>query len=260
MELEMLEKGKDKMSFIVRNIDSALINAIRRCAIEEVPTMAIEDVEFRKNNSALYDEIIAHRLGLIPLKTDLESYNTPEKCKCNGAGCAMCQLKITLQATSAGVVYASELKSKDPKVKPAYPQMPIAKLIKGQRLELEATATLGKGKEHMKWSPGLAYYKHLPAISVTKKVSNPEDVAANCPKKIFEAKGNRLAILKDKITECHFCSNCEKSSNGAVKIEKPDEYIFYVESWGQLSQKEIIAQAADEFLETIKNFEKEIKK
>ncbi len=67
---------------------------------EEVPTMAIEDVEFRKNNSILYDEIIAHRLGLVPLKTDLKSYNLPEKCKCKGEGCARFQLTVPIDQYS----------------------------------------------------------------------------------------------------------------------------------------------------------------
>lgn len=154
------DKKSNKLCFVLKNSDVVFANAIRRTIIDEVPTMAIEDVEFRRNNSVLYDEVIAHRLGLIPLKTDLKSYNLPSKCKCEGAGCARCQVKLILRSSTPGYVYASELKSQDPKISPVYPEMPIAKLLKGQKIELEAVAVLGKGKEHAKFSPGHAYYKY----------------------------------------------------------------------------------------------------
>ena len=125
IELLKLDKKQDKLSFILRNANPAFANAIRRNAIEEVPVMAIEDVEFRNNSSVIYDEIIAHRLGLIPLTTDLKSYNLPDKCKCNGNGCAQCQLKLILKAHSQGTVYSSEIKSTDPKAKPVYSKIPI---------------------------------------------------------------------------------------------------------------------------------------
>ncbi len=260
MEVELVSKDKEKLSFIIHSIDASLINALRRCAIEDVPVMAIEDVEFRKNNSVLYDEIIAHRLGLIPLKTDLESYSLPEKCKCEGAGCSMCQLKLSLEASNAGVVYASELNSKDPSIKPVYPKMPIAKLLKGQKLEFEATARLGTGKEHAKWVPGLVHYKHLPILTISKKVDNPDEVAGCCPQKVLESKDGKLTINKERLLNCNLCCNCEELSKGAVKVERKDDYVFYVESWGQLPPKEIVTQAADAFLEKLSNIEKELKK
>ena len=75
MEIRVLsnEKEEGKLSFIAKDITPAFANTLRRIIADEVPTMAIEDVEFTKNNSILYDEMIAHRLGLIPLSTDLKS-------------------------------------------------------------------------------------------------------------------------------------------------------------------------------------------
>ncbi len=157
MEVRLLEKikEKNKISFIIRGINPQLANLLRRNMIEEVPVMAVEDVEFRKNNSILYDEIIAHRLGLVPFTTDLKSYNLPEKCKCKGKGCAKCTLKMILKAKGPGTVYVSDIKTKDSKVKPVFPKIPIVKLLKNQDLELESVMILGKGKEHTKWSPCL---------------------------------------------------------------------------------------------------------
>ena len=120
MEIRFLEKSKDgmTMSFLIRGVSPSFVNSIRRAILEEVPTMAIEDVEIRKNSSILYDEMVAHRLGLIPLKTDLKSYNIREECQCKGEGCARCQVILTLKPSSAGYVYAQELKSKDESIVP----------------------------------------------------------------------------------------------------------------------------------------------
>ena len=261
MEIRVLSNNKDegKLSFIIKDTTPAFANTLRRIMIEEVPTMAIEDVEFRKNNSILYDEMIAHRLGLIPLKTDLKSYNLPEKCKCKGEGCARCQLKLTLKAIKgSGMVYASELKSKDPEVKPVYPKMPIVKLLKGQSLELEATAVLGKGKEHTKWCPCLAYYKHKPIIEIGN-VKNPEEVVEKTHGNIFEIKNGKLEVIKDNLFKYDLAGVVEEVSKGEVKVKYDNDIIFYIESWGQLSCKEILNQALKTFDENFDEFNETVK-
>ncbi len=262
-ELLKLDKKQKKISFILKNANAAFANAIRRSAIEEVPVMAIEDIEFRNNSSVLYDEIVAHRIGLIPLTTDLKSYNLPDKCKCGGKGCAQCQLKLTLKVRGQGTVYASELKSTDPKVKPVYPKIPITKLLKGQKLELEATAILGKGKDHAKWCPGLVYYKLMPIIEIKKKCTNPEVGVEQCPQNVFEIKNNKLVLNKDNSLKCHLCNACVDicEPKGAITLDKNDkDFIFYVESWGQLEPKEIIDEALKIINDTSNEFIKEIKK
>src|SRR3989344_6056613 len=100
MEITLLNKDKNKLNFVVNGMNSAFANSMRRLALVEVPVMAISDVNFLKNNSALYDEIIAHRLCLIPLTTDLDSYNLKEECKCKGKGCASCQVTLSLDRKS----------------------------------------------------------------------------------------------------------------------------------------------------------------
>jgi len=243
------DKKSEKCSFIVKGVDVSYINALRRCVIDFVPTMAIEDVSFSKNTSVLYDEIISHRLGLIALETDLKTYNLPAKCKCGGAGCARCTLKMVLKAKGPGTVYASMIKSKDPKVKPVFPETSIVKLLKGQELELEATAVLGFGKEHSKWSPGLAYYKARPVIELLKKCDKCDICVKECPKKIFELEAGSVTINKKNLNSCDLCGACfEKCPKGVIRVgEKENEFIFYLESWGQLSCREIMKEAADCF-------------
>lgn len=263
MDTKLLSQDRKtgKISFLLKDSTPAFANMIRRNMIEEVPTMAIEDVDFVKNSSILYDEIIAHRLGLIPLKTDLKSYNMPSECKCNGEGCAKCTLQLTLKSRKAGIVYASELKSKDPKVVPVYQNTPIVKLLKGQEIELVAKAVLGKGKEHMKWSPGLVYYKYKPEIEIKKDPKNAEEIAKKCPKNIFETKKGKLSVIKDKVNDCHLCGECAEISNGSIKLnENNTEFIFYVEPWGQLKPKEMISKAVDIFEQRLDDFANLIKK
>ena len=262
MEIRVLSNNKDegKLSFIMKDSTPAFANTLRRIIVDEVPTMAIEDIEFRKNNSILYDEVIAHRIGLIPLTTDIKSYNLPEKCKCKGEGCARCQLKLTLKASKgSGMVYASEIKSKDSAVKPVHPKMPIVKLLKGQGLEFEATAVLGKGEEHAKWCPGLAFYKHKPIIEIGN-VKNPEEVVEKTHGNIFEIKNGKLEVIKDNLFKYDLAGIAEKVSNGEIKVKYDNDIIFYLETWGQLSCKEILNQALKIFDETFDEFNEVVKK
>ncbi|MDP7115847.1 MAG: DNA-directed RNA polymerase subunit D [Candidatus Woesearchaeota archaeon] len=265
IEINVIEYDKkhEKLSFILKNANPVLANTIRRLIVDSVPTMAIEIVEFKKNSSVLYDEIVAHRLGLLPLTTDLKSYIPLEKSKLEDPyEDPRCTLKLTLSAKGPGAVYASEIKSKDPKVKPVFPKVPIVKLLKGQDIELQATAVLGYGKAHAKWSPGLAYYRYKPHIEIVKQVTNPDQVVKSCPT-VFESKNGKLQINKDNLFECNTLDQAREIAKpeGAIKLTESDtEFIFKIESWGQLSCKEILIKAVDSFDEQVDLFIEEIKK
>jgi len=121
--------------------------------------MAIEDVMILENSSVMYDEILAHRLGLIPITTD-QSYNLPEECTCKSElGCEKCRASLSLEVEASDpveVVYTSNLKPENPEVKPVSDKVPIVKLAQGQRIKLEAYARLGRGRDHAKWQPASA--------------------------------------------------------------------------------------------------------
>src|SRR3989338_11597011 len=161
MKIEKIkeEQKKSKLVLLFKECDEVFANTVRRLILEEVPTLAVEDLEIKDNSSALYDEMLALRLALIPIKTDLKSYTLKEKCKCQGAGCSQCELKITLKTGKKGTVYAEEAQSADPKCVFVYPKMPIVKLLAKQKVDLTMTAVLGKGKDHAKWAAGWAFYK-----------------------------------------------------------------------------------------------------
>ncbi len=254
MNIKILKETQEKIVYHISDAELPLVNALRRLILEEVPTIAIDEVTFVKNNSALYDEMIAHRLGLLPLTSDIKSYEFQEDCKCKGKGCARCQVKMTLQAKGPCTVYASDLKSKDSKIKPVYLETPITILLKGQDLQLEATAKLGRGKDHTKFSPGLAYYRFYPTLKASKdsNIKKCAELSDN-----LEVKDNKLEI-KD-ITKWNEAQEqvCEQN-NVAVGYDR-ENFIFIVESWGQLNIEKIPSIALKIFEDKLKELDKQIK-
>lgn len=97
MNIQILKKSAKQIKFLIEDTTPAFANALRKTMISEVPTMAIDYVDFEKNNSVLFDEVLAHRLGLIPLTYDEKIYRLKEKCRCGGKGCSHCQVKLTLE-------------------------------------------------------------------------------------------------------------------------------------------------------------------
>ena len=144
MEVRELEHKGNKYAFLVKGTDHIFVNTLRRLIIDEVPTMAIEDIEFKANDSVLYDEVLAHRLGLVPIKTDLKTYKFPDP-SLKGEASATTHVSFTLKTKAEGTVDASKMKSNDPKVIPVHENTPITYLGEGQRLEFTATAHLGRG-------------------------------------------------------------------------------------------------------------------
>lgn len=149
--------GKAVVSF--KGEHNTVVNSIRRTIVDDVPTFAVEDVEIVKNESPLYDESVAHRVGLIPLTTDLKTYKIADANKYNDVGTALTEVHMLLKADEAGYVYSGAMSSDDPKIVPADKKIPITKLLEGKKLELNMKAMLGTGREHAKWSPAHSYLK-----------------------------------------------------------------------------------------------------
>ncbi|HIK01628.1 TPA: DNA-directed RNA polymerase subunit D [archaeon] len=145
MKISNVKKEDDVLEFTLEESTSAFANAIRRIIMSEIPVLAIRDVTFIDNGSALYDEVLSHRLGLIPLKT-------PARMR------ADTEVKYTLVKKGPCTVYSGDMKSSDSKLAPSDEKIPIVKLLEGQNIKLEATASLGTGKDHAKWQAAIASY------------------------------------------------------------------------------------------------------
>jgi DNA-directed RNA polymerase subunit D len=259
MKINVMSQEDNKMKFLIEGTTPSFINTIRRVATVEVPTMAIDEVAFTKNSSVLYDEMIALRLGLIPLTTDLKTYKKPSDCKCAGKGCNTCQAKFTLSAKGPKIVYSGDLKTKDPKVKPAIEDIPIVKLTDNQELKLTATAILGTGKEHSKWTTGLMTYQGYPELKIVPgKHKNAAEIVAVCPKKVLEVKEGAVKVAN--LEACNLCKACQDKAPDVITVNGSTEnFIVSMETWGQLSPKEILLESASIFTDKLKEFNKLIK-
>ena len=155
--VNILERADEKIVIKFNNVPRQYVNAIRRISISEVPTLAIDDVVILENSSVMHDEAIAHRLGLVPLLTNLDRFVMPHECDCKSTlGCSKCRVLLVLDSEAnekTKVVTSGELVSEDERIKPVSKDIPIITLAPGQKLKFEAYARLGIGRDHAKWQP-----------------------------------------------------------------------------------------------------------
>ena len=174
-KIKITELHSDLACFELTDTDISMANSLRRIMIAEVPTLAIEFIQFEINTSPLQDEFIAHRLGLVPLRSKIPMgrWNFTHSCDCEDPSgyCDMCSVKFTLDVSGPSssddalerVVTSRDLYSSSPQVSAVHfsneeedqedKGVVIMKLGVGQRLKFEALAIKGIGKEHAKWIP-----------------------------------------------------------------------------------------------------------
>lgn len=220
--MKIITEETGKMKFVT-DMNISLANAIRR-SVNEISILAISEADIYKNDSALYDEVIAHRLGLIPLKN--------QKLK-EGQSIEM---KLKTKGKKEGTeVLSGELGSEV-----IYEDMPIVLLEEGQEIELVARATTGKGKDHARFVPGLVFYGQMPAITISKEGEGQKELAKLYPK-VFKLEGDKLKV--NDASECELDQEDMKNFPG-VEIKFGDELLFSIESWGQIEAKDIFIEAA----------------
>jgi DNA-directed RNA polymerase subunit D len=267
VKIEVLEKDETNLHIVVRDVDVPLMNALRRIALAEVPSMAIDEVVMIENSSILQDEMIAHRLGLTPIKTDLDSYNLPEECECQSEfGCSLCRVTLTMDAESndaTRTVYSGEIVSENPDIIPVSDKVPIVKLAKGQKLKLEAYARLGKGKNHAKWQPvSVCAYKYYPKIEVpSKECANCSKCVEICPKKVYALKANKVEVRD--LLSCNLCMDCVEAcpqKPPAIKVAwEENAFVMNIESTGVLPPERILQEAIGVLDKQLQDFTNQVK-
>jgi len=146
LSLNIISQNDEKVSVKLKGIPLQYANALRRLCLNGVPIYAIDTVDVLENSSILADEGIAHRLGLIPIKTELSAVQQNNESD---------KIMFTLDSgeiDETRTVLSGELKSQDDIIKPISDNIPIITLAPGQRLKIEAYARLGRGTEHAKWN------------------------------------------------------------------------------------------------------------
>jgi DNA-directed RNA polymerase subunit D len=206
--LEVINKDSQKISVKLKGIPLQYANALRRVCLNGVPVFAIDTVDIIENSSVLPDEGLAHRLGLIPIKTDLTRFNEPSKCDCQSeSGCSNCRVMLVLDSGDSDVtrtVLSNELSSEDDSIKPTSDKISIVQLTQGQRIKVECYARLGRGTEHAKWNSS-----NISTLTETDKkdesVLTVESTGALNPEQIILAGvdevSNRLVEFKDMINQ-----------------------------------------------------------
>ena len=204
--LEIISKDEKKMSVKLKGVPLQYANALRRVCLNGVPVFAIDTVDILENSSVIPDEGLAHRLGLIPLKTDLERFNESSQCDCKSeTGCSNCKVMLVLDSGDSDTtrtILSNELISENDSVKPISDKIPIVQLATGQRVKVECYARLGRGTEHAKWNSS-----NISVLTETnnedERILTVESTGSLKPEQIIlagvEEVNNRLVEFKDII-------------------------------------------------------------
>ena len=198
MSLEITNENDEKISVKIKGVPLQYANALRRICLNGVPIYAVESIDILENSSVLADEGVAHRVGLIPLKTDLSASKD---------GNENDKIMLTLDSgvsDETRTILSGELKSQDESVVPTSNDIPIVTLAPGQSIKFEAYARLGKGTEHARWNSA-----NVATLTDTEKddekVLTVESTGALNPKHIIlssvEQLSTKLSEFKTIISE-----------------------------------------------------------
>ena len=261
MKVRIVEQKEDFAKIVLEETEPAFVNALRRVLIADVPKMAIEDVEFHlgpiraedgkeyESIAPLFDEMIAHRLGLVPIPTDLSLYTRREDCpSCHGEGCPSCTIIYSLNKRGPDLVTSADMEPiGDTKLRPKDKGIPIVQLAEGQAILIYATAQLGTGKEHAKWQAthgvGYSYYPVLKAGSKTLDALDPS--VPFCSAHMLTTSLEEESVeLPEDCTRCGQFRDAYKADT--VKIANdPTRFVLQFETDGSLAAKDVLLRALE---------------
>ncbi len=246
MKFEKIEEKDKKLKFVAKDTNPAMMNALRRISMNHVPVLAIEDVGIKENSSPIFDEVIAQRLGQVPLVFDPDKFTLKEECDCE-EGCPECEVQFTFEGEGPGRLYSKDLVCESGDVDVLYDEMPITELDENQKVDLEASAVLSTGKDHSKHQAAISSYQYYPIIDIDNDELTEEErkrCAEVCPRDVFEVKNGELKVADEK--NCTVCKECvDEVGTGVVVTGDEEKFIFTIESICSLSPQEIIEKAAE---------------
>ncbi|CCW67473.1 unnamed protein product [Phytomonas sp. Hart1] len=263
----------ETLEFHLNEVDNSFANGLRRVMLAEIPVLGIEEVTILKNTSILPDEMIAHRLGLIPLYSmKARQMNYARECPCDGGGCTDCTITGELHVEcpthqySLPVFVNESLKIDDDEVYPVSAEEKgvwLVTLGRSQKLSLRIVIRKNIAKTHAKFMPvATVAMRYAPEI-----ILNPEGFArlgpelcrqwvARCPRNVFRYDDRTHQVLLDKPEECIFSRECLSTDPPFDKLPEPLVFIrlkknhkgyydfrFVVESTGVLPVLQILYDA-----------------
>ena len=276
--IEIKSKTKEELVFDITGVDPTLVNTLRRIMIAEIPTMAIETVIINQNTSIIPDEVLAHRLGLIPILADADDFEEKKENEdFNEKNCIKFTLNVKCEKNKNGIINNEQIFSRDLNLEFLGDQknkfydnktkkytiglvnndIYLNKLAPGMEIDLVCYCVKGIGRTHAKWSPVCtAYYKLLNKINIIKEISgnDAEELKQLCPKGVFivNKKGNAEV---GNIRECTSCRECIRQDKFKDFIELgkiADHYEFHIESVGMYTPESIFFRAINVLKNKIK--------
>jgi DNA-directed RNA polymerase subunit D len=229
-EVEFIERGDREARFLVRGLTPAFANGIRRAMVADVPTLSIDTVRFVENSSVMFDEMIALRLGLVPLTTPLDDFEVGD------------EVTLAMDVQGPATAYSGDLESSDNLVQPADEHIPIIELKEGQRLEFEADAVLDTGKEHAKHQGGVAVgYRHLQRVEVVGDADEFEESEPNILRGVIETEDGELVPTSEFDHDL-----TTRYPDAEIEVtDVPNAFVFHVESDGSVPADELVLRAVE---------------
>jgi len=289
LKVAVVKIDDSDMEFDLIGYDPAIANALRRILLSDVPSMAIEKVHIYQNTSIMQDEVLAHRLGLLPLTADPRLFNYPENDWKPDSGSEKDTLQFNLKVKCSksndpskpytnNHVLSDHLKwvpkgsqsewlgTEDPGC--ASKDILINKLRPGHEMEIEMFAVKGIGRDHAKFSPvATAFYRLLPSITIIKPVLG--EAALRLQKcfspgvidiKKTKNKPDEAIVANARIDSCSRNVYRYDDLKECVALEKvKDHYIFTVESIGASKPEDLVSMAWDVLIEKCDYFIGELK-
>jgi DNA-directed RNA polymerase subunit D len=249
MDVKKVYEEGSVAKYLIKGTDAVFMNTLRRTIMSDVPCLAIEEVSFYENDGIIFDEMLANRLGLLPVKTDTKTYKKGDK------------VKLILEKEGPGIVTSKEIKCTDPKIEITDKKIYITKLGKGQKLKLEMTAIMESGNKHAKFQPATIAYNEVPYIDNEKSnVKAVKDLMEELPEGVIESKAGKLFLLDPYNIKTQNVLTDTLAKHGAKVAYQKDEFIVTIETIGQLTAHEIMESAVKEVTEKMEKLEEEIKK
>ena len=242
MKIQVADLQPKHAAITIQDNEVYLINSLRRIMLSELPKLAIEHLIIYDNTTTLFDEIVSHRIGLIPIPTDLSLLNFRNECSCKGEGCPSCTVRYTLSKEGEGMVHSGDLQPSEESWKITEDTIPIVELFNDQRLILEVEAVLGRGRDHAKWqsviAPGFRFIPHI--TFDPKKKKDVEAFIETLPKDLVTLKKDTLE-LDDIKHLAVFESYLQKEHIDFITITLDETYIqFHYQTDGSLNAKDAL--------------------
>jgi DNA-directed RNA polymerase subunit D len=275
MDSEIIEEDGHNIRILLKDTDRASVNALRRTMIGDTPKMAIHRIRFTQSTTEedgviwesvgpLPDEIVAHRLAMIPIPSDGAEFHVSDECPQCGdmvesqRGCPLCE--IIYRCMVRGEPEGRSVKASDLEVlgdlqfsiSEEFEDITITKLYTGQTIDFIARANKGYGRDHVKWQPvtGISFYARQHAVLNDKKAAKVLwSLGLTIKEKDFDKNGriediSLIEQMKEDLLHVGPSTDHGREFGDAITLEDvPGEFILQYESDGSMKARTIFEDA-----------------